>query len=124
MTLRASRAITRLYRCRLPPPLNLAPSMLKAREVSLRDKLSNVRAVWFAMRLGERELLKLDDVAASELLNRLSVSSRFVDWFWRSVTRSLLNVPLEQCSAAALMRIFVQLIGHNEYRFGFPANGL
>jgi uncharacterized protein with NAD-binding domain and iron-sulfur cluster len=124
INLLGSHGVTRIHTHRLPPPLNLVPSMLKARDVSLRDKLSNARAVWFAMQLGERELMKFDGVPASEFLNRLKVSSRFVDWFWRSATQSLLNVPLEQCSAAALMRIFVQLIGHNDYRFGFPANGL
>ena len=124
INLLGSHGITRIYTHYLPPPLHLVPSMLKVRDISLRDKLSNARAVWFAMRLGERELMQLDGVSATELLNRFNVSSRFVNWFWRSATRSLLNVPLEQCSAAALMRIFVQLIGHNDYRFGFPANGL
>ena len=124
INLLGSHGMTRIHTHRLPPPLNLVPSMLKARDVSLRDKLSNARTVWFAMRLGEREIMQLDDIAASELLNRFNVSSRFVDWFWRSATRSLLNVPLDECSAAALMRIFAQLIGHNDYRFGFPANGL
>jgi protoporphyrinogen oxidase len=33
-------------------------------------------------------------------------------------------VPLERCSAAALMRVHSQLIGHRGLHFGFPAVGL
>jgi uncharacterized protein with NAD-binding domain and iron-sulfur cluster len=105
----------------LPAPLHLLPSMLKTRDVSLRDHLSNLRALWLAMRSGERQIMKLDRLPATEMLARLGVSARFRDWFWRSAALSLLNVPLEECSGAALMRLFAQLIGHSKYCFGFAA---
>jgi zeta-carotene desaturase len=124
ITLAGQNGLTPMRLHRLPPPLHVLPAMLKSRDVRLRDKLSNARAVWLAMQLDEAELLRLDDVPASEMLKRLRVSQRFVDWFWRSAAMSLMNVPLEQCSSAALMRFFAHLIGHNDYRFGFPACGL
>jgi 15-cis-phytoene desaturase len=37
---------------------------------------------------------------------------------------SLMNVPLSQCSAGALLRVYAQLIGHRDYRFGFSDCGL
>jgi uncharacterized protein with NAD-binding domain and iron-sulfur cluster len=103
----------------LPAPLHLLPSMLKVRDVSLRDKLSGARALWLAMRLDDHGLMQLDGCPATEMLKRLGVSPRFTDWFWRSVAMSLLNVPLEECSGAALMRLFAQLMSHNEFCFGF-----
>jgi 15-cis-phytoene desaturase len=37
---------------------------------------------------------------------------------------SVLNVPLEGCSAAALMRVAAQLLGVKHYRIGFPSTEL
>jgi 15-cis-phytoene desaturase len=108
----------------LPAPLHLLPSLLKVREVSLRDQLSNRRALWLALCIGERELMRLDRIPATEMLRQLGVSRRFTDWFWRSATLSILNVPLEECSGAALMRVFAQLMGHDRYCFGFAAGAL
>jgi uncharacterized protein with NAD-binding domain and iron-sulfur cluster len=108
----------------LPAPLHLLPSMLKVSEVSLKDKLSNARVLWLAMRLGERELAQFDSQPATELLTRLGVSRRFIDWFWRSTGLSLLNVPLEKCSGTAILRVFAQLMSHGRFCFGFPTCAL
>jgi uncharacterized protein with NAD-binding domain and iron-sulfur cluster len=108
----------------LPAPLHLLPSMSKARDVSIRDQLSNVRALWLAMRVREPDLMRLDRLPATEMLARLGVTERFRDWFWRSAALSLLNVPLEECSGGALMRIFAQLVGHDRYCFGFAGGAL
>ena len=109
---------------RSPAPFPLVPSLLGAPSVSWRDKLSNRRVVWLAMRITEEELMALDRFNARDFLRRLGVTERFIDWFWASVAMTLENVPVERCSAATLLRLFRHLIGHNHYRFGFPAVGL
>jgi 15-cis-phytoene desaturase len=114
--------VMRLHR--LPPPLHLAPSMLKTSQVSLLDKLSNARATWLAMSMGEEDVLRLDAEPADELLRRLHVSRAFTDWFWKTASLALMNVPLHECSAGALLRFYAQLMGHNDYRIGFAAAGL
>jgi 15-cis-phytoene desaturase len=109
---------------RLPAPLHLAPSLLKPNSVTLRDKASNAPAVWLAMKTDEPDVPDLDARSGEQLLRELGVSERFIDWFWRSASMALMNVPLEQCSAGALMRFFSQFVGHNDYAFGFAGCGL
>jgi 15-cis-phytoene desaturase len=105
----------------LPAPLHLFPSMLKARDIRLRDKLSNARALWLGMQFRECDVARFDAMPGSDLLRSLRVSQAFTDWFWRSATMCLLNVPLERCSSGALMRLFAQFLGRADGRFGFPA---
>jgi 15-cis-phytoene desaturase len=47
-----------------------------------------------------------------------------IDWFWRFAAMAVMNVPLEKCSTAALLRVHAQLIGRRGIHFGFPAAGL
>lgn len=109
---------------RLPPPFHLVPSLIKTRDVSLRDKASNLAAIRQAMKTTEEDVIHLDQRGALDLLVELGVSQRFIDWFWRSACMALMNVPLEQCSAGALMRCYTQLIGHSDLKIGFARCGL
>ncbi|MFL6549339.1 MAG: hydroxysqualene dehydroxylase HpnE [Povalibacter sp.] len=109
---------------RLPAPLHLVPSLLKVPALSLRDKLSNARMTWLALRASEQELLQLDQLNGAELLERCGVNARFRDWFWKTATLALLNIPLAECSAAALVRMYGQLIGVSAYRSGMPKRPL
>ena len=61
---------------------------------------------------------------ARELLDRCGVTRRMQRWFWSTAVLALLNVPLSQCSAAALLRMYAQLIGTSGYRSGFAARSL
>jgi 15-cis-phytoene desaturase len=108
----------------LPAPLTLLPSFLRARELSARDNLSNTRATWRALKFGEEQVPALDAMSALEFLRACGVSARMIDFFWRFAAMVILNVPLEICSAAALMRVHSQLIGHGSLHFGFPAVAL
>jgi 15-cis-phytoene desaturase len=108
----------------LPAPLHLLPSLAAVRQLSLRDKLSNARITWLALRTSERDLLQADDLSARELLDRYGVSDRFRRWFWSTAALALLNMPLEECSAAALLRMYSRLIGHSGYASGFAAQPL
>lgn len=120
----AGRAL-RMARSRWPAPLHGLPNLPQAlRCVSLGDLLSNARLGWQAARLDEPATLALDDRDALSHLRALGVSRRMIDWFWRSAMLALLNVPLEQCSAAALMRVARLLMGRSGAHFGLPRAGL
>jgi 15-cis-phytoene desaturase len=106
---------------RLPPPLHglgALPAALRC--IRLRDALSNLGVAWHASRLDEDAVLALDGMDALRLLRRLGASERSIEWFWRSATMAVLNVPLQQCSAAALMRIYRVMQGRSGYCFGLP----
>lgn len=102
----------------LPPPLHLLPSFARVRSINLFDILSNRRVLCLAMRLREQDVRWLDQTSALELLRRCGVSNRFIDWFWATACMSVLNVPLDRCSAGALMRVFAQLAGLRKYAIG------
>lgn len=106
---------------RLPPPLHGLPALPRAlRCISLRDLLSNLPVVWHAARLDEEATLALDGIDAMRHLRQLGASERSIEWFWTSAAMALLNVPLQQCSAAALMRVYRVIQGRSGYCFGFP----
>lgn len=113
-----------MYVHRLSPPLHLLPSLAKVRTLSARDKLSNASMVWLAMRANEDTVLQLDAYNALDLLRSKGVSPRFIEWFWASACLALMNVPLERCSAGALVRMYTHLMTHRDYRIGFPARAL
>ncbi|MGE0081146.1 MAG: FAD-dependent oxidoreductase, partial [Thiohalomonadaceae bacterium] len=108
----------------LPAPLSLLPSLFTVRRLRLRDLSSNTPVVMLAMRMNEDDVVRLDDESAADLLTRMGVTPAFIAWFWKSAAMTFMNVPLEECSAGALLRVFKQLLGDNAFRFGFPARGL
>ncbi len=108
----------------LPAPLSLLPSMFRAPGLSARDYLSMTATAWRAMQFDERQLEPLDRLNALDFLRREGVSERMIDWWWRTVAMVVNNLPLERCSAAALLRIHAQLSGHHKLHFGFAAVGL
>jgi 15-cis-phytoene desaturase len=122
--LRESSRTTDMQLHRLPPPLHLLPSFAKVRSLSWQDKRSNWPMLRLAMCADEQVVRELDEMTAAELLKKLGVTQRFTDWFWATACITVMNVPLEQCSAGALLRVFAQLIGRREYRIGFAACGL
>jgi squalene-associated FAD-dependent desaturase len=108
----------------LPPPLSLLPDFLRSPDLDRRDMLSNSRVTWRALQFRESDVPALDQCDALRFLRAAGVSERMIDWFWRFAAMAVLNVPLEHCSAAALMRVHGQLIGHRAIHFGFSAAGL
>lgn len=108
----------------LPAPLSLAPVLFQASHLPLRARLSGSAALREAMRLTEADVLALDRIDGESHLRALGIAPSFIDWFWRSMCMTVLNVPLERVSAGALMRCFAQLAGHSGYCFGFPARAL
>lgn len=109
----------------LPAPLHYARNLPQVlRNVPLRHLLSNVRLGWQTMRSSPQELMALDDRNGRDHLLSNGVSPGFVDWFWASASMAILNLPVEHCSAASLMRLLAQGLGHNDLAFGFPKVGL
>jgi squalene-associated FAD-dependent desaturase len=115
---------------RMPPTFGLAPFHAlpllpqALRRLSVADGLSHLRLAWRAARAGAQQLRDLDVEDGLGWLRSLGVRPRAIDWFWRSATLALLNVPLEHCSAAALMRVFRLMLGRSGWHFGFPKVGL
>ena len=109
----------------LPAPLHYARNLPQVlRKVPLHHLFSNVRLGWRTMRSSPQELMSLDDQNGHDYLRSVGVSPGFIDWFWASASMAILNLPVEQCSAASLMRLLAQGLGHNDLAFGFPKVGL
>lgn len=108
----------------LPAPLHFLPSLLKLPQISQKDLLSNRRLMWQVIRLNKADMKQLDDTNAEAHLRNMGVSERFIDWFWRSACMTIMNVPLQYCSTAALLSFFRYMIGKNRYQVGFAGIGL
>lgn len=108
----------------LPAPFHFVPSLMADRRLATRDWLSNVRATLLALSLDEHAIARLDEVAAIAFLRRLGVTERYLKRFWAFTAFAIMNIPLERCSAGALMRFYRRLIGKRGYRIGFPDGGL
>lgn len=109
----------------LPPPLHWLPNLSQILpSVPLRRLLTNTRLGWRTMRSTGEELLALDHLTGRDYLEQMGVSKEFIDWFWATAAMAFLNTPVEQCSAASLMRLLAQALGHNDVAFGIPRVGL
>jgi len=108
----------------LPPPFSLLPDMIAGSRLPARDLWSNNRATWRALAFTEDDVPELDPVSAADYLRAAGASEPMIDWFWSFIALAIMNVPLERCSAAALLRVHSQLIGYRRLHFGFPALGL
>ena len=120
----ASQPPTVLRHRPLPPPLSLMPDLARAPDLGFGDLWSNNGPTWRAMKFGEEDVPELDRIAAFDYLKAEGVSTPMIDWFWRFAAMAVMNVPLEECSTAALLRVHAQLIGRRGIHFGFPAAGL
>jgi len=108
-----------IRRSLLPAPFHLLPSLLRVPTISTRDLLSNHHTSWFVMRADEEDLRYLDSVDALTFLRGMKATERFIDWFWATVSMAIMNVPLDQCSAGALLRFYRILLAHPDLHLGF-----
>jgi squalene-associated FAD-dependent desaturase len=109
---------------RLPPPFSLLPDFLRAPGLERHDFASNNKVTWRALRFHEDDVEAFDRMTALQLLRESGVTEKMIDWFWRFACMVIPNAPVEKCSAAALMRVYSQLMGYKQLHFGFPAVGL
>lgn len=125
ITLLDGKGPLRMPSWRWPPPLHGLPMLPGAlSRLSPLDALSHARLAWAAARTDEQALRELDAEDALAWLRAHGVRPRAIEWFWRSAVLALLNVRLEQCSAAAAMRVFRLMLGRSGWHFGFPRAGL
>jgi uncharacterized protein with NAD-binding domain and iron-sulfur cluster len=115
---------TRIRMSPLPAPFHFVPSLIGDRRMRQIDWLSNVPATLLALAADEQAIVRLDGVDALTLVRRLGVTPAYIDRFWRFAALSIMNVPLELCSAGALLRFYRRLVGKRGYRIGFPDGGL
>ena len=108
----------------LPAPFHFVPSLIADRTLRTRDWLSNAPLTLHVLSLRDDELLRYDDRAALDVLRQWHVTERYIDRFWRYSSLAIMNVPLEQCSAASLLRAYRRLIGKRGFHVGFPSRGL
>ncbi len=108
----------------LPAPFHFAPTMMTDPFSRTRDKLSNFLVTLYAMQMDERDVMRLDGVNAYAFLRRMGVTKSYIEQFWSFASMAIMNVPIEVCSAGALMRFFQKFIGYNQFSFGFPDGGL
>lgn len=117
------RAIAmRMYR--FPAPLHFLPNFFRVPKLSVADIWSARRVLLHVIRMNETGVLHLDDVNAEKILRDMGVSEAFIDWFWRTVSMTIMNVPLERCSAGSLLRFLGMMAGRSDFQFGFPATPL
>lgn len=109
----------------LPPPFHYVNNLGRVLpSVPLRRLLTNIPVSLATMRNNPEDIQQLDDRTGIDYLRSKGVDESFIAWFWASISMAFLNLPVEECSAAALMRIFAQAIGHADVTFGFPKVGL
>lgn len=109
---------------KLPPPLHFSPSLRADSSITLPDMLSSMPLTLYAMSLSEDELLRLDNINAGAFLRGMGVSEHMIERFWSFSCMAIMNVPIDLCSAGALLRFYSGLLGVAQLDIGFPAVGL
>ena len=93
---------------RLPAPLHLALGVLRAKGLSLADKLSLARfasaARWMGWQLHR-------DCTVSELLERFEQTARLTRLMWRPLCIAALNTPPERASAKVFLAVLRDSLG-------------
>lgn len=93
---------------RLPAPLHLALGVLRAKGLSLADKLSLARfasaARWMGWQLNR-------DCTVSELLDRFEQTDRLTKLMWRPLCIAALNTPPERASAKVFLAVLRDSLG-------------
>jgi 15-cis-phytoene desaturase len=113
-----------IRRSPLPAPYHYVPSLLADPEVSLGDLVSNWPIIELALGADEAAVRRLDTLDAKTLLVEAGVTRRFIERFWAFTALAIMNVPLERCSAGALLRFYRHMLGQDSLRVGFARAGL
>jgi squalene-associated FAD-dependent desaturase len=87
---------------RLPAPLHMAVGVLRARGLSLADKLSMARFASAARWMGWQLNI---DCTVTELLERFDQTDRLTKLMWRPLCIAALNTPPERASARVFLAV-------------------
>lgn len=108
----------------LPAPFQYSPTLFTELDYSYFDVMSNSLVMFYAMQMDERDVMHLDRYNAYSFLRSLGVTENAIEELWQFTCMAIMNVPVQLCSAGALMRFFKRFIGYNSYDVGFPDGGL
>lgn len=108
----------------LPAPASWALPSVMDPFVTMADKHSTVPAAVHCLSLSEEQILALDDETGFDFLTRLGVREPYIQHFWGFLCHAILNVPIEEVSAAAMVRFFRKLVGRSSMEMGFADGGL
>ncbi len=108
----------------LPAPFFTLPWILTYPFMTWKDKMSNRRLLAHVYVMSEERIERLDISTAYEYLISENVTIDCIDRFWRPIVFSLLNVPLETCSAAEFAMLVKRWSRLRRRKFGFPKIGL
>lgn len=107
----------------IPSPLNWFLVPAQDPFVKAADSHSNGPAIINAMSLTPEQVEELDPLTGAEWLRGLGVSELYIKHFWGFLCHAILNVPVYEASAAAMVRFFRQLAGSSP-KMGFSDGGL
>ncbi|MFB6346485.1 MAG: FAD-dependent oxidoreductase [bacterium] len=108
----------------LPAPFQYSPALFTELDYSYFDVASNTMVMLYAMQMDEKDVMHLDRQNAYSFLRSLGVTETAIEELWQFTCMAIMNVPVQLCSAGALMRFFKRFIGYNNYEIGFPDGGL
>ncbi len=109
---------------RLPGALYMLPWLLFYRFVGMFDKLSNIRLMLFIQFSSKEDLEIYDSQNVLDFLKSYGVTENFINKFWRLFVLSLLNLPLELCSAGEFCLLLKEWTNLKTPHFGFTKVGL
>lgn len=124
LTVMHGRDPVRMKASKLPAPLQFVPSLFRDPTMRSADILSTLPVTLYAMQMTEDDVMRLDSMNAYAFLRRMGVTRAHIDSFWSFTSMAIMNVPLEVCSAGALLRFYKRLLGQRDYYFGFADGGL
>ena len=107
-----------------PPPFHFWPALVKRPDKGPLEILANLPALLFSLQVDERAVLELDQLDAATVLRWLGVPASSQTSLWSFMGRSILNVPLDRCSAGSLFRFSHYALGSRAPRFGYADRGL
>ena len=90
----------------LPPPLHLAPSLLRYRHLGWRQKARLGRPIWAMLRMGDDGRRELDDVSFADWLRDQGQSVETVRSFWDLIVLPTCNDRSEAVSARQAILVF------------------
>ncbi|MFB6344565.1 MAG: FAD-dependent oxidoreductase [bacterium] len=108
----------------IPTPFKYVPSEMQDNSYSSKSLWNNLIVLAYVLTMDDEDLEKLDRINAYAFLKAMGVDDPFIDNVWRFSCRSIMNMPLEMCSAAALFRFYRMFVGYSDYDVGFPDGGL
>ena len=108
----------------LPTSLLTLHRLLRYPFVNAKDKLSNLRFAFRILTAREEEIEKLDSLTAYDYLLSCGVSRNSINLMWRFFVLSMLNVPIELCSAAELCFLIKYWAKLKNKHIGFAEVGL